>query len=88
MWTKSLIEDWNQLRTKHIDTFESVFNNHLQNSNFSKWHDVNHDASSLELFGSFLNIDEMDLEKSHIERKKQVKLTNPKEREKFILKRV
>jgi len=75
-WTKDERFYWTAIRTEFLNTFEALFYDKISFAKFPKGHDPHHDDRSIEKFGSFLNLDEMNFEGCHQTAKRHAQAVN------------
>jgi hypothetical protein len=80
-------EIWGKIRKKFMSSFSDQFQ-HRTNCQFPKFHALEHDDLNIDLFGSFKNLDEMNMEKIHQTIKSTAEFTNKMNIEATILKKV
>eukprot|EP00027_Filamoeba_sp_ATCC50430_P018158 CAMPEP_0168569030 /NCGR_PEP_ID=MMETSP0413-20121227/15908_1 /TAXON_ID=136452 /ORGANISM="Filamoeba nolandi, Strain NC-AS-23-1" /LENGTH=846 /DNA_ID=CAMNT_0008601435 /DNA_START=1125 /DNA_END=3665 /DNA_ORIENTATION=- len=77
-WTDEERAFWTKLRYSFLTKFESLFQTEIDWEDFPKGHDPHHDDLSIERFGSFLNLDEMNFESCNHTIKEQTRTANNK----------
>jgi len=67
-WDVEQRRKWSIIRESFLNSIISEFG-HWSNFKFPKFHDPQHDDETIENFGSFMNLDDMNMETIHQESK-------------------